>query len=96
MAKWSPSVILLTFDPADVHINPSYHRQILRDFERAMMLVSHGFRPLVLMGKEPAELFAPHIVGNGGLKGWRGDYYEINPSELIISGGGDGMTFGAA
>lgn len=85
VATWSPTMCLLTLNPSDVHQNPSYFRQIQRDMERAMMLVENGFRPLVLMGKEPAELFAPHIVGNGGLKGWRGDYFEIAPNELLVS-----------
>jgi hypothetical protein len=75
---WNPNMCLLTFDPLDCHINPSYIRQIQRDVARALWLYDKGFSVLMLMGKEAAELFAPHIKNNYGLKGWRGDYFEID------------------
>jgi hypothetical protein len=73
---FSPNIYLLTFDPHDVRKVGAYHRQILRDMEKARSFVSQGLRPLVAMGAEAAELLAPWIRGNGSVKSWRGTFWE--------------------
>ena len=74
--RFDPNVFIVTFDPKDTHTTTAYVRQIQRDVAKAKVLVEKGYRPAVLFGKEAAELFAPHIKNNGGLKAWRGDWFE--------------------
>ena len=74
---WKPNLALITFNPKDVHRTPSYHRQLRRDMQKARDFVDKGYRPVVLFGGEPAELYFPYIKGQGSAKGWRGHFAEV-------------------
>ena len=73
---FDPNIFLITFEPKDVFKVPSYFRQLNTDIRKLRMFINEGYRPLLLMGNEPAELFAPYIVGKGSSKTWRGHFFE--------------------
>lgn len=74
LAKFDPNLAMVTFDPHDAMNTPAYRRQIQADLLKLPELIGQGFRPLVLFGTEAAEIFMPHVKGNGGSKTWRGHF----------------------
>jgi len=78
LRDFNPNICLITFNPRDVFKVPAYHRQLLIDFKKAHALVGKGYRPIVLCGNEPAEVFAPYIKGKGSAKAWRGHFSEMD------------------
>lgn len=74
--EFDPNIFLITFEPKDVFKVPSYFRQLGADMRKLRYFVNEGYRPLLLMGNEPAELFAPYIIGKGSSKTWRGHFQE--------------------
>ncbi len=76
LGKWNPDLILLTFSLGVVYTEPAFTRLLQRDIAKAFEFAQKGYRPLVLMGNEAGEMFMPFIKGNGGSKGWRGNWQE--------------------
>jgi len=76
IGSWNPNIFVITFAPSECHNVPAYYRQIQRDVQKAAMFADKGFRPCVLFGSEAMTLFAPFTHLNGGLKAWRGHFFE--------------------
>ena len=70
LVKFNPDMFVLSLNPREAIRIPVYTRQIQRLFQRVYTFVQLGWRPLILCGNEPAELFAPFIKGQGGVKAW--------------------------
>lgn len=77
LKDFNPNIFLITFEPKEVFQVPSYYRQLQRDMQKLRYFINEGYRPLLLMGNEPAEYYAPYIVGHGSSKFWRGHFEEI-------------------
>lgn len=76
LIKYDPNLFLITYSPDKMRSIPAFQRQAVADISKAFRFAAKGYRPLVLMGDEPMELVAPWLVGKGGLKTWRGHWWE--------------------
>ena len=76
LAQWDPNMFLITHDLSDLIATPAFYRQVVNDLQKALNMTYYEFRPLVLCGKEPMELVAPWTIGKGGVKSWRGHWFE--------------------
>lgn len=72
---------IITFDHLDCIDVPSRKLFVRRAFSLASLLVSRGHRPMVLMGKEAAQLVYPSLFAQRtrdrevGFKSWVGHYW---------------------
>lgn len=76
LLAFDPNVFLVSYNPGDILDTPSLYRLVRRDVEKAFSLADRDYRPLMLMGKGPAFLVAPWLQGKGGIKAWRGHWWE--------------------
>jgi hypothetical protein len=72
---FSPDIFIYTFDMSDARTLEAYQALMVADCEKATRFARSGFRPMLVMGKEPFEALAPWHQGQGGLKRWRGSYH---------------------
>lgn len=86
LERFDPDSYVLTLDLARTYKEPAYIRLVRRDIEKAFTLADRGYRPLVLMGNPAAELICPFLVGNGGVKAWRGHWDELPEGWPSLSG----------
>jgi hypothetical protein len=73
---FDPNLFVITHDLKDIFNTPPFYRIIQKDIEKAFRFVVKGYRPIVLFGIEAAELLAPWIKDKGGMKAWRGHFWE--------------------
>ncbi len=73
---FKPDVIGVTFNPAALLRNPQQTRMVRRALERAVEYAKEGHRPLLLMGEEARDAYAPWL--EGALKWWQGHFYEVS------------------
>lgn len=78
LLDFDPNIFIITYHPASVFRQLVYMRLIQKDIERAKEFYDRGYRPLVLMGDKAVSLLndTPFKVGKGGLRMWRGHYWE--------------------
>lgn len=76
LLTWNPNRFVLTYDFKDARTLEAYEALLRADVAKAMRFVESGHRPLLVQGKEPMELLAPWLIGQGGLKAHRGDWWE--------------------
>jgi hypothetical protein len=72
--RFNPDMYILTQSLKSTYEEPAFIRLLKRDIDKAFGFAEMGYRPILCMGQEPAEVIAPYIVGNGGAKAWRGHY----------------------
>ncbi len=73
--EFKPNVVGVTFNPAALMRNPQQTKFLRRALERAAEYARQGLRPLLLMGEEAVEVYAPWL--QGALKRWQGSFTEI-------------------
>ncbi len=75
---FDPNIFIITYHPASVFRQLVYQRLIQEDIKKAKEFYEKGYRPLVLMGDKAVSLLddTPFKVGKGGLRMWRGSYFE--------------------
>ena len=74
--KFNPNLFILTFDPATIYSVGCHQRQIQRDIVKGIHFKNLGYTPAILFGDGPASLFYPWLTGNGGIKNWRGHFWQ--------------------
>ena len=74
IAEYKPNVIGVTFNPTTLLRNPQQTKFLRRALTRAKELSDAGYRPLLLMGEEAVEVFAPWLKGT--MKKWQGNFWE--------------------
>ena len=75
LVKFDPNVFVITLHPRSIHTVGCHQVQIQRDVSKALSFANKGYRPAVLFGDGPAQLYFPYIKDNGGLKSWRGHWW---------------------
>ncbi len=75
LIEFNPNVFLITLHPRTVSTVGCHRVQIQRDVSKAFEFARRGYRPCVLFGEAPAELYFPAMVNNGGIKNWRGHWW---------------------
>ena len=86
LIKWDPNLFIITFGLDDClemsrsekAKSDAFHACMINDFAKALRFAGSGFRPMVLMGKEPMHLFPFTRKWQGGVKAWRGHWWEGN------------------
>ncbi len=73
--EFKPNVVGITFNPAALLRNPQQTRMVRRAVERALEYAKKGKRPLLLMGEEARDTYAPWL--DGPQKRWQGHFVEI-------------------
>ncbi len=76
LCQWDPNMFVITHDFNDIIGTPAFYRQVVMDLQKALNMTHYEFRPLVLCGKEPMKLVAPWTDRKGGVKDWRGHFWE--------------------
>lgn len=78
LLDFSPNLFIITYHPASVFRQLVYQRLIQEDIKKAKEFYDRGYKPLVLMGDKAVSLLndTPFRVGKGGLRMWRGHYWE--------------------
>ena len=76
LRTWDPNWFVLTYDMSDARTLEAYQALFMADVAKALRFARSGFRPCVLAGGEPMELYAPWLTGTGGLRKHRGDWWE--------------------
>jgi len=71
-----PTVAITTFNPAKVYQSPQLGKFVRRTMEKAKGFVEAGERPLVLMGEEAREKYAPWLAGQ--MKKWNGHWWRLD------------------
>lgn len=87
LQQYSPSAGVITYSFRDVLKEGVFYRLVLADLRKALWLSGEGYRPLVLMGQEAVDMVYPWASRKGGLKSWRGHWWEMEGWQ--ISGGGE-------
>jgi hypothetical protein len=72
LVEFKPTVVGVTFNPAALLRTPQQTKFLLRSLEKAKKLADAGERPLLLMGEEAREVYAPHL--HGSMKKWQGHW----------------------
>ena len=86
LRQWDPNLFVLTFNLNDAMNLEAYRALLEADIAKAARFARQGYRPLVVMGKEPMELLAPWAAkAGGGVKRHRGDWWEGELPYLIDS-----------
>lgn len=75
--EFNPDCYLITQELRDVYQERAFHSLLKCDIQKAFFLAEKGYRPIVLMGLEAANLVASFVDGNGGPKRWRGMWEEL-------------------
>jgi hypothetical protein len=86
LAKFAPDCYLITFELTSLYTEPAFTRLFAVDIRKAFELSTRGFRPLVLLGNPTAELVAPYVNGNGGVKEWHSHWEEMPEGWPWLSG----------
>jgi Uracil DNA glycosylase superfamily len=73
--EWGPTVMGISFSPAALMRSSQQTRFLERAIERAVDYSCAGEKPLLLLGEEAKEKYAPWL--NGGLKTWQGTWFAI-------------------
>ncbi len=73
--EFDPNVFVITLHPRTIRNVGAHQIQIQRDVQKAFEFAKKGWRPAVLFGEGPAELYFPWMKNNGGMKNWRGHYW---------------------
>jgi hypothetical protein len=76
LKSWEPNWFGVTYSLSDARTLEAYQALFMADVEKALRFAKAGFRPLLLGGLEPMEVFAPWFTGTGGVKYHRGDWWE--------------------
>jgi hypothetical protein len=76
LESWGPNVFIPTFDLGKLAEVGAYYALALDDVRKAMRFAASGYRPLLLMGAEATFFLAPWLAGAGGIKNWRGHWWE--------------------
>ena len=78
LLDFDPNLFIITYHPASVFRQLVYLRLIQEDIKKAKDFYEKGYRPLVLMGDKAVSMVdtTPFKVGKGGLRMWRGHYWE--------------------
>jgi len=76
LADWKPDLFVLTFAPNKIIEVAAYEALAISDIKKALRFAEAGYRPVVLMGPEGLEFAAPWLMGTGGIKNWRGHWWE--------------------
>ena len=84
LIKWNPNLFMVTFglddclemSRSETAKSDAYHFCMLEDFKKAMRFAASGYRPCVLMGQEPMNLFPFTNKWAGGVRNWRGTWWE--------------------
>lgn len=64
LRQWNPNAFIITYDHTETVKAAAYKIFIKRAFELGRTLVDSGHRPLILMGREAAELVRPTLFSN--------------------------------
>lgn len=76
LESWGPNIFIPTFGLDKLMDIGAYYALALEDIAKAKRFAASGFKPLLLMGSEPAFFLAPWLAGAGGIKNWRGHWWE--------------------
>lgn len=76
LKSWEPNWFGVTYSLSDARTLEAYQALFMADVEKALRFAKAGFRPLLLAGLEPMEVFAPWFAQTGGVKYHRGDWWE--------------------
>lgn len=81
LTDWAPDVFIITFDHLDCIDVPARKLFVRRAFGLAKMLIERAHKPMILMGKEAAQLVYPSLFvtrtrdREAGFKSWVGHYW---------------------
>lgn len=78
LQDWAPDLFTLTFSPMKIVEVAAYEALAIEDIKKALRFAQAGYRPVVFLGAEGLEFAAPWLVGTGGIKNWRGHWWEGN------------------
>lgn len=73
---WNPNIYLATFDIKDMLSTGAYQALGLADMRKALRFAAEGHRPAVIFGSEALFTIAPWLDGSGGIKNWRGHWWQ--------------------
>lgn len=76
LEAWSPNVFIPTFDVGKTLEIGAFYALALEDIRKAIRFSNSGYRPLLLFGSEPTFFLAPWLEGKGGIRNWRGHWWE--------------------
>lgn len=74
--EFDPNLYVISLHPRSIRLIGAHARQIARDVNKAFTFAGQGYRPAVLLGEPAAELYFPWMKAGGGLKNWRGHYWQ--------------------
>lgn len=75
---FAPTRFLITFEPEKALEVTAYKRVIQEDIKKAWRFVQAGHRVCVLMGTPAFELCGGGLVAEGGVKLWRGHFFDVD------------------
>ena len=77
IAAFAPKTYILGQALIDVYKENSFHSLLANDVKKAFRFAEKGLRPILILGQDAAETIAPYILGQGGIKKFRGSWIEI-------------------
>lgn len=83
--EFGPKSYIITQALKDIYKENSFHSLLVADLKKAFRFAEKGLRPILLMGQEVAETVAPYIIGQGGVKKFRGHWLEIDQWPFLSS-----------
>lgn len=76
LEAWAPNIFIPTFEVSKMMEIGAFYALALEDIKKAIRFANTGYRPLVLLGAEAAFFLAPWLEGKGGIRNWRGHWWE--------------------
>ena len=87
LIDFNPNVFVITLDVSSILEVGAFKFMIQQDVKKAWRLVDEGYRVALLFGGEVLSIVAGHL--KGGVKKWRGSYFEGDwPFEAKFRGEG--------
>lgn len=74
---FAPSRFLVTFPPESALEVTAYKRVIQEDIKKAWRFVQAGHKVCVLMGEPAFALLGGGLIEEGGVKNWRGHFWNV-------------------
>ena len=77
IAEFAPKSYILGQALKDIYKENSFHSLLVNDVKKAFRFAEKGLRPILVLGQDASETIAPYILGQGGIKKFRGTWAEI-------------------